>query len=609
MTELTREELYVKASELPLSSGVYIMKNADGEVIYVGKSKKLRNRVSQYFSKIPHSVKTEKMVNAVRDFDYILTQSESEALILENIQIKKYLPKYNILLKDDKSYPYIKLTAEAFPRLTVTRRRNGAGEYFGPYSTVGSAGRLIDLVGKLFALPTCKKSFPKDIGKERPCLNYHIGRCVGICTGKIDSSEYGGIIDDVRTFLKGHQEKVIRSLEAKMQEAAENFEFEKAAGYRDAVKSIKALRERQRVQGDTEKNADYVALYEGEQGSAITLATVRDGCFGDKISYRFSSDTVVDGESFSSVLFDLYEKRSDIPAKIFTNIDVVDDEKNALEVYLSDKAGRKVVFSKAKIGDNKKLCDMVLANAAEYVRAYNEKSRREGKTLMLLAKLLSLEVYPERIESYDVSNWGSDYISTGMIVVKQGAFNKKAYRSFNAKDFDTQNDSACMAEALKRRLERALAGDESFLPLPDLILADGGEIQVGALKRVLSELSLDIAVFGMVKDRHHKTRTLTDGEREISIAKETEIFSFIYKIQEEVHRYSLSRMDKRRRESVRHSSLESLSGIGKVKASALRAHFGSLENLKSASVDELTAVKGISPKIAENIYKQLHEVK
>lgn len=606
---MTREELYQKASELPLSSGVYIMKNAEGEVIYVGKSKKLRSRVSQYFSKIPHSIKTEKMVNSVSDFDYILTQSESEALILENIQIKKYLPKYNILLKDDKSYPYIKLTAEKYPRITVTRRRNGTGEYFGPYSTVGSAGRLADLVGKLFALPTCKKSFPKDIGKQRPCLNFHIGRCVGVCTGKINESEYADIVDDVRMFLKGHQEKVVRSLESKMEAASENLEFEKASGYRDAIRSIKALRERQRVQGSTEKNADYVALYEGEQGSAITLATVRDGCFGDKISYRFASDTVVDGESFCSVLYDLYEKRADIPTRIFTNIDVSDEEKQALEGYLSERAGRKVVFSKAKIGDNKKLCDMVLANAAEYVRAYNEKSRREGKTLTLLANLLSLEVYPERIESYDVSNWGSDFISTGMIVVDKGAFNKKAYRSFNAKDFDGQNDSACMAEALKRRLERALSGDESFLPMPDLILADGGEIQVSALNKVLSELSLEIPVFGMVKDRHHKTRTLTDGEREISIAKEAEIFSFIYKIQEEVHRYSLSRMDKRRRESVRKSSLENLDGIGKVKANALRAHFGSLENLKNASVEELTAVKGISPKIAESIYKQLHEVK
>ncbi len=595
--------------ELPLTSGVYIIKNGQGDVIYVGKSKKLRNRVSQYFSKIPHSIKTEKMVNAARDFDYILTQSESEALILENIQIKKYLPKYNILLKDDKNYPYIKLTCEKYPKVTVTRRRSGAGEYFGPYSTVGSAGRLADLVGKLFALPTCKKSFPKDIGKARPCLNYHIGRCVGICTGKVSCEEYAQIIDDVRAFLKGHQEKVIRSLENKMQESVEKLEFEKAAGYRDAIKSIKVLREKQRVQGKCEKNADYVVLYEGEQGSALTLATVRDGCFGDKISYRFASDTVINSESFSSVLYELYEKRADIPARIFTNIDVDEEEKEAIEAYLSERAGRKVVFSKSQIGDNKKLCDMVLANAAEYVRAYNERSRREGKTLALLANLLCLEVYPERIESYDVSNWGSDFISTGMIVVENGVFNKKAYRSFNAKEFDMQNDSACMAQALKRRLERALEGDESFLPMPDLILADGGEIQVNALKDVLEELSLDIAVFGMVKDRHHKTRTLTDGVREISIAKDAEIFSFIYKIQEEVHRYSLSRMDKRRRESLKKSSLENLEGIGKVKANALRAYFGSLENLKNASVEELSKVKGISPKIAENIYKQLHEVK
>lgn len=593
--------------ELPLTSGVYIMKNSAGEVIYVGKSKKLRNRVSQYFSKIPHSIKTEKMVSAVRDFDYILTQSESEALILENIQIKKYLPKYNILLKDDKSYPYIKLTKEPFARITMTRRRNGSGEYFGPYSTIGSAGKLVDLVGKIFALPTCNKKFPKDIGKERPCLNYHIGRCVGVCTGKISVGEYEKIIENVRMFLKGHQEGVLRYLEENMTKASQNLEFEKAASYRDSIKSIKALREKQRVQANSEKNADFVALYEGEQGSAITLATVRDGCFGDKISYRFGTETIVDADSFCSALCELYERRSDIPSKIFTNVEIPEEEKEGLETYLSEKAGRKVICTEAKIGDNKKILSMVLDNAYEYVRAYNEKSRREGKTLISLAKILSLEVVPERIESYDVSNWGEDFISTGMIVIENGVFNKKSYRSFNAKANESQNDSACMASAVKRRFERALAGDESFLPLPDLILLDGGQIQVSAVKSVLSELSLEIAVFGMVKDRHHKTRTLTDIDKEISIAKEGEIFSFIYKIQEEVHRYSLSRMDRRRREGLKRSSLENLKGVGPGKAKALREHFGGLVELKKADVSALQEVKGISLGLAQSIYKQLHE--
>lgn len=603
---MTRQELYVKACALPLSSGVYIMKDRLGEVVYVGKSKKLRNRVSQYFAAIPHSIKTERMVNAVDDFDYILTDSESEALILENIQIKKHLPKYNILLKDDKNYPYLKIGTGEYPRLSVVRKRGEKGEYFGPYSNAGSATQLADTVSKLFTLPSCKRSFPKDIGKERPCLNYHIGRCVGICTGKVSREEYGRLISDVRSFLKGNQEKVIASLTEKMYEASEKTDFERAAAYRDSINRIKALRQKQKVQTDTEKNLDVLAVYDGEDGACITLATVREGCFNDKLSYRFGADNIVDGESVASAIYRIYEDRDDVPPRILTNTELSEDSREALEAELTKKAGRRVRVDTAKIGENKKLCDMVLANAREYVLQYNEKQRREGKTLVSLAKLLGLEVLPERIEAYDVSNWGDDFISIGMIVVLGGAFSKSHYRSFNAKQTETQNDCASMAEAVERRIKRGLDGDESFLPLPDLILADGGETQVGAVKAVLQKLSVDIPVFGMVKDRHHKTRTLTSGDEEISIAGNGEIFGFIYKIQEEVHRFSIKRMDSRRREKVKKSSLEELSGIGKTRAVALLSHFGGINELRAASVEEISAVKGFSEALSKKLYEQLH---
>lgn len=584
------------------------MKNSAGDVVYVGKSKKLRNRVSQYFERIPHTVKTEKMVESVFDFDYILTSSENEALVLENIQIKKYLPKYNILLKDDKNYPYIKITHGEYPRITVTRKRVAdKGEYFGPYSNIGSAGKLADTIGKMFELPTCKKSFPKDIGKERPCLNYHIGRCVGVCTGNVTKEQYDKIIADVRAFLKGSKEKAISELEKKMLAASENLDFEKAAIYRDTVKGLKALRDGQKVQGDIEKNADVIAVYDGEDGCAMVIATIREGCFEDKLSYRFGRDGIVGIETVCSALFDIYSEKSDIPQKIITNFDVSGEDAESLCEFLSEKAGKKVHISTAKIGDNKKLCDMVLANAKEYVLQYNEKQRKEGKTVVALAKLLCLEVVPERIESYDVSNWGNDFISTGMIVAEHGSFARQSYRSFNAKKNNSQNDCACMAEAVERRIKRALAGDKSFLPLPDLILADGGDMQVHAINEVLEKLKVYIPVFGMVKDRHHKTRTLTNGYEEISIATNGEIFGFIYKIQEEVHRFSLLRMDKRRRDSVKHSSLEKLEGIGPARAKAIMEHFGSLSKLKEASVEEISCINGISTAIAENIYRQIHE--
>ncbi len=605
---MTREELYKKASELPLSSGVYIMKNSAGDVVYVGKSKKLRNRVSQYFANIPHTVKTERMVNSVFDFDYILTDSETEALVLENIQIKKYLPKYNILLKDDKNYPYIKITNEAYPRLVITRKRTADGaEYFGPYSNIGSAGKMADTIGKMFALPTCRKKFPKEIGKERPCLNMHIGRCVGVCSGNISSEQYAKIIRDVRTFLKGHQEKAISSLTEKMQAASEALDFEKAASYRDTIKRIKALRERQKVQGNTEKNADVIAVYDGNEGCALTLATVRDGCFADKLSYRFGADKLSEPADLSAALFDLYNDRTDVPSQILLSFDIPDEETEILESFLSQKAGKKVHITKPKIGDNKRLCDMVLANAKEYVLQYNAQKTRENNTLIDLAKLLTLEVVPDRIESYDVSNWGDDFISTGMIVLEHGAFAKRSYRSFNAKLNKTQNDCACMAEAVERRLMRALDGDAGFLPLPDLILADGGVTQVGALKEAVSKLGLDIPVFGMVKDRHHKTRTLTDGEREISIATNGEIYGFIYRIQDEVHRFSLSRMDKRRRDVLKHSSLTELSGVGSAKAKALIEHFGSLSAINAALPEDIAKVKGFSPALAQSVYEQLQQ--
>ena len=603
-----RSELLQKALTLPLTSGVYIMRDKAGKVIYVGKSRALKNRVSQYFRDSQKDIKCERMVSSVASFDYILTDSEMEALTLENSLIKQYTPKYNIKLKDAKSYPYIKIDLDSpYPKITMTRRRaNDNARYFGPYSSASAVYSIIQTIQKSFGVASCDKSFPRDIKKSRPCLNSHLGFCMAPCTGEVSSEEYKAVFKEIIAFLKGSYKEAEESLKEKMEDAAENLMFEAAARYRDRIASLKSLWQRQKVVGSPDLNEDVFSIYLGETCSCLSVFFIRSGSVVDNENHIFNADQIIDGESLCSFLCELYTAREFIPKEILLVCDLSIEEKTMLEEYLSNLAGERIYIHLPQKGEKKALCDMVYENAAQNARLYEKQNEHDNTVLVKLASLLALEVVPERIEAYDISNFGNDNITAGMIVAQNGRLLKNDYRSFKIST-GAQDDYAAMREAISRRLAHLSDTEGSFSNIPDLILLDGGKGHVSVIRELIESLGLDIPVFGMVKDEHHKTRALTDGENEIAIAREQSVFVFVYKLQEEVHRYSISRMTNAKRKSVKTSTLEEIPGIGKTKAKNLLAHFKSLAAIKKAAVYELAGVAGVSKTDAENIVKYFND--
>jgi len=595
--------LLQKANALPHRPGVYIMKNAAGAVIYVGKSAKLKNRVSQYFQNSEKNVKTANMVRQVKDFDYYLCDTEMEALSLENTLIKQYSPKYNIRLKDAKSYPYIKLTEGEYPRLVMSRKRqNDGGRYFGPYSGTSAVFSVINTLSGVLGLPTCNRRFPKDIGKERPCLYYQIGRCCGVCTGKVSKEEYDERIRYAAEVLKGNTGEVKESVRKRMYECAEQERFEAAAKYRDTLSALERLGQKHKVVTAPGTEHDVIALYHDELCACISVFFIRDGAVTDKVEYVFSADRIVDEESIAAFLCELYNVREYIPRSILLSFELPEGDRELVGEYLADMAGRKISLRTPERGELKTLCDMVRDNAEEKARAYKSEAEKDEKTLVRLAELLKLEVYPQRIEAYDISNLGHEHITAGMIVTDGTKFKKSDYRYFKIKSIkDGTDDYASMREALYRRFAHLEDESGSFAELPDLILLDGGRGHVSTVKDLLDEMGIDVPVFGMVKDDFHKTRALCTADEEISIAKENAVFVFIYKIQEEVHRFTVSKMSAAKSKTLTKSSLTKISGIGDAKAKLLLKAMGSYTAVKAADVDSLCAVKGISRKDAENI--------
>ncbi len=574
------------------------MKDKGGRIIYVGKSKALKNRVLSYFTDLEsHTVKTAHLVSNIRDFDTMLTTTEIEALALENRLIKLHTPKFNIKLKDGKSYPYIKVTMnEEYPRILVDRKRvNDGARYFGPYSGMSTAYDIVNTARKAFGIPDCKRSFPKDIGKARPCLNYQIGLCSGPCTGNISSDEYKKIFSDILPFLGGSIDTVKRSLTEQMEFASENMMFEAAALYRDRIKSLTKLWDKQRVVAAPNVEQDIIALHSDDVSSSVAVFYIRSGAITDKECFAYGADMIVDGEALTSFIFELYRIREYIPREILLDFPLSEDDITALSELLSEKAGHKVTIRLPEKGNLKQLCAMVRQNAKEYAAQYNTRVERESDTLIRLAQLLSLEVVPERIEAFDISNYGNENITAGKVRIENGKFVKSAYRTY--KISGTQDDYASMSDAVRRRF---LHTEDEF---PDLLLLDGGKGHVGVIKPVLEEMGIDIPVFGMVKDEFHKTRALTTEEYEISIAREQPVFLLIYKLQEEVHRYTLSRMTGAKRKTLKRSSLQNIDGIGPSKAKTLLSAFGGLNGVKNASYDDLCAVKGVSKRDAEAIIK------
>lgn len=601
------QRLRDKANSLPTVPGVYIMKDAEGSVIYVGKSKKLKNRVTTYFTGNNHTVKTARMVSLVEDFDYIVCNTEIEALTLENVLIKKHMPKYNIRLKDSKSYPYIKVTSEEYPRLFVTRDRKGEkGRYFGPYQGSSSAYAALEAVVKVFSLPTCKRSFPKDIGRERPCIYKDMGRCIAPCAGNISAEEYRSRVRSAERVLDGNTAEAKAKLRLDMEYFSENLEFERAAAIRDQLLALDRLSEKQKVVADENVNRDVFALYFGEGVGVLAMLSIRGGALVNKNEFILSAADPIGSEEAITLIANHYDGGASIPREIMLAFDTDEEDVSLLSEYLSISAGRKITVRTPERGDGKALCNMALQNATESARQYRLEGEREDKNTKRLTALLGLPETPKRIEAYDISNIGNENIVASMVVWSDGKLKKADYRTFNIKTTDGADDYGSMREALTRRLSHIGDGSLSLGNTPDLILVDGGDAHVGVAKSVLDSLSLDIPVFGMVKDDFHKTRALTDGKNEISIAKEFDMYAFIYNLQEEAHRFAVKSSSKGKIKTLTHSSLEKIEGIGPAKARALLREMP-LGKIRMATVDEISAVKGIGRSDAERIVKYFEE--
>ena len=601
------ERLRDKANSLPESAGVYIMKDADGNVIYVGKSKKLKNRVTTYFTGNNHTVKTARMVSLVRDFDYIVCSTEIEALTLENVLIKKHSPKYNIKLKDAKSYPYIKVTAGEYPRIIVTReRKSDKGRYFGPYQSTASAYSAVETVSKVFGLAACNRQFPRDIGKGRPCLYKDMGRCIAPCTGKVSESEYKRLIKCAEWVLDGNTKSTRDMLEAQMLEAADNMEFERAASLRDSIRALERLSDKQKVVADERVNRDVFALHTSETVGVLALLSIRSGSLINKNEFILSQSELTSGEDALSLIVDYYDTAGNVPREIMLGFELNDDDAELLSEYLSINTPYRVKVRIPERGEGRALCQMALENAMESARQHALEGEREDKSVRRLTELLGLDRVPRRIEAYDISNIGNENITASMVVWSEGKLKKSDYRTFNIKTTGAKDDYASMREALTRRFSHVGEAALSFSSIPDIVLVDGGVGHVGVAREVLSEYGLDISVFGMVKDDYHKTRALTDGENEISIAHELNVYTFIYNIQEEAHRFAVKNTMGQKRKSLTRSSLENISGIGPGKAKKL-LHAMPLGKIRTATKDELAAVSGISIRDAENIYDYYHK--
>lgn len=601
------KQLREKAMRLPLSPGVYIMKNKDGDIIYIGKAKALKNRVSQYFgSDKKHTVKVRKMVENVYDFDYIIVGSEFEALVLECSLIKQHSPKYNILLKDDKGYSYIRITKGDWPVISaVLQKYDDGAEYIGPYMSMASVKNTVDQANSVFKLPTCSKSFPC-AKNSRPCLNYYIQLCEAPCCGKIKNSEYRKNAAAAIDFIKHGSRDIVSKLNKEMMQASDELDFEKAAKLRDRIKSIEKINEKQIVVSDSDRDCDVFAIADGPDRSCLNVLRIRSGSLCDS-EYFYYEVTESQSNSKKELIASFYSIRSDIPSSVL--VDGGCDDMELLEQWLTEKRGKKVKIEIPMRGDRIKLAEMSRRNAAEKLFQKQGRVFKDNAALEELREMLGLREYPDYIESYDISHTaGSDNVA-GMIVFKNGKPYRTAYRRFAIKGFSGQDDYRSMAEVLERRFneyEKHKDSGEGFGKMPDLILLDGGIGQVNAVKPVLERLNIHVPLFGMVKDGKHRTRAVTGTGGEIEITSKRSAFTLISDIQNEVHRFSVEYHRKKHASNALRLELLDIEGIGEKKAKALLQYFKTIKNVKSASVEELCKCDGISEKLAAVIYDFYH---
>lgn len=599
---MTEKELRRKAMALPLTPGVYIMKNKDKTIIYIGKAKALKNRVSSYFgSHSNHSLKVIRTVENVDDFDYILCDTEFEALVLECSLIKQHMPKYNILLKDDKGYNYIKITKEEFPRISECKQMDDDNAtYIGPFISNFSVKNAVEETLKIFKLPTCNKKFPRDYNKSRPCLNGFMGNCCALCNGRISKEEYVASVEDAVAFLKGGSAAAVREMTAKMQEYSENLEFEKAAKLRDRIKAIKNLDEKQKVVSINVPEEDVFALVNSTKKACFNVIRFQNGKLTD--SEHWLIDSIDDLPQARLELIErYYSMRDRVPSRIAVDGEIADEE--LLHQYLESLRKKKVELIHPQKGEHLAIVNLCIKNANEHLAQNQGRLGREMAALEELGNLLGLTKAPEYIESYDISHtFGADNVA-GMVVYHNGRPMKKAYKRFSIKGFDGQNDVGSMNEVLTRRFKHYYEDDDdsTFKILPDLILLDGGQPQVNAVLPVIRQMKLDVPVFGMVKDNKHRTRAIAYDGGEIEINSHRAAFTLVSSIQEEVHRFAITYHHKKHQKSSFSTSLTNINGIGDKKAKALLKHFKTISAIKSSSVDDLLQVKGISEKNAQDI--------
>ena len=609
--------------KLPDKPGVYIMKNKDGEIIYVGKAISLKRRVRQYFGSPKNNPpKVNALVKNIYEFEYIIVDNEVEALILEANLIKKHKPKYNILLRDDKQYPYIKVTTnEKYPRVIKTRNvlKDGA-KYFGPYPSVYAVNDTIDIIRNLYPIRTCSQDIEKNQGKTRPCLNYYIGRCLGPCQGNVSESKYMEMIDEIIMFLNGKEDKLIEVIEDKMKKASEDLNFEDAARYRDQVKSLNVVLEKQKIVTTNLIDQDIIGMARGIDEVCIQVFFVRAGKIIGR-EHFILSDTFNEErkEILSSFIKQFYLGTAYVPKEIFIEEEVEDME--AISKWLSGKKGSKVTLRVPKRGEKSELMEMVKKNAENMINQYGDKllrqQRENEKTLKEIKEAMDLREMPYRIEAYDISNISGVNPVGSMVVFEHGESKKSDYRRFKIQSVNTPDDYKSMEEIIRRRFVRGIKERElimenkievkGFSNFPDLIMIDGGKGQVNVALGVLRELGLNIPVCGLVKDDFHRTRGIIYNNEEINLDENSLGFRLIYRIQEEAHRFAISYHRSLRSKKMFKSELDDIKGIGEKRKKELLKYFHTIDNIKKASIEELAKVDGMNIRAAEDLYNHFRK--
>ena len=595
-------DIQEQLKKLPGEPGVYLMKDENDKIIYVGKAISLKNRVRQYFqSSKNHSSKVKSMVKNIKSFEYIITDSELEALILECNLIKKYRPKYNVLLRDDKTYPYIKVTInEDYPRVLKVRKvLRDKAKYFGPYTNVEAVNDTLEVIRNIYPIRTCNVDIDRAIKNNmRPCLNLHIKRCVGPCTGNVSKEEYNKMIEEIILFLSGKEEKLIEILKEKMNKCSMEFNFEEAAIYRDKILNLQEMMQKQKIDVSTDDvNQDIIAMAYNDEEACVQSFFIRHGKIVGREHFILEGTKDSTKESIlGSFVKQFYMNAEYIPKEIIIESEIEDQV--VMEEWLSNIKGQKVSIRVPQKGDKKSLISMVKKNAMEYLEKFSNLNKRKYErsegALIELAEVLGLEEPPRRIESYDISNiQGVDSIGV-MVVFTNGLKDKKEYRRYKIKTVEGPNDYDSMAEILERRLQK---GD-----FADLILLEGGKGQVSAVQKVFDKYGVNIPLWGMYKDDKHRTKGLISATKEFELDKTSNLYRFVASIQEEVHNYAITYHRSLRNKSLTKSSLDDIPGVGEKRKKALLSNFKSIEDIKNASVEELSQVEGLNKSVAENIY-------